>query len=63
MSNALVMTVANSMGRFDVSASAPAAVRCFDVSATSSAAATLECLHLLCVLPFEGLHLLRVLTL
>ena len=55
---------------FDVS-SATAAVWCFDMwrfdvsAAASSAAAvrTLERLRLLRVLPLEGLHLLRVLTL
>jgi hypothetical protein len=59
------MPVATSVRCFDMS-TATAAVRRFDVSAAASTAAavrTLECLRLLRVLPLEGLHLLRVLTL
>jgi hypothetical protein len=38
-------------------------VRCFDMSTAAASVRTLECLRLLRVLPLEGLHLLRVLTL
>ena len=51
---------------FDVSAATSMwclDVWCFDVSASAAAVRTLECLRLLRVLPLEGLHLLRVLTL
>jgi hypothetical protein len=41
---------------------APSVRRC-DMSPASATARGRECLHLLRMLPFEGLHLLRVLTL
>ena len=63
------MPAATSMRCFDVYTAATDVrcfeMRCCDVSAAASSAAvrTLEYLRLLRVLPLEGLHLLRVLTL